>query len=128
MAAFAGLDRGFVDAVELEQAAELGPHLLFDVPVPPVGGQAVGTVRGLVERDVVGAFQPDDVIALELVARVAASGGFFVQGDVEFAERVAQGIKVADLRLDGREVTHWWCLLSLVRWFGFSVGRVDRTE
>ena len=57
--AFAGLDRGFVDPVELEQAAKFGAHFLFDMAVPPVGGQAVGAVGGLVQGDVVGAFEPD---------------------------------------------------------------------
>jgi hypothetical protein len=50
--------------------------------VPPVGGQAVGAVRGFVEGDVVGAFEPDDIFAPELVVRVAASGGLFAIIDV----------------------------------------------
>jgi hypothetical protein len=68
----------------------------------------------LVEGDVVRAFEPDDVVALELVARIAAGVGFLVQRDSELAQRLAQGLEVTNLRLDGCEVTHGF-LLSLVQ-------------
>ena len=58
-----GLHAGLVDAVELQQPTEVAADLLLDMAIPPVGREAVGAVRLLVEGNVVGAFEPDDEIA-----------------------------------------------------------------
>ena len=87
-----------MDAVELEELAVSLTDLLFHMPLPEVSSQAVGSIRLFVQGDVIRAFEPDDVIALELVARITAGVGFLEQGDAEFAERGAQGIEVTEMR------------------------------
>jgi hypothetical protein len=40
-----GFDGGLVDGVELEEPTVIGTDLLFDVSIPPVGGEAVRSIR-----------------------------------------------------------------------------------
>ena len=66
-----GFDRGFVDPVELEKPAVSLANLLLDVPLPKISSEAKGAIWLLVEGDVVGAFELNDVIAFGLVFVIA---------------------------------------------------------
>jgi hypothetical protein len=74
MPALSRLHRCLVSCVELEQFAVAFADLFFDVAIPPVAGQAVGSIGLFVEGDVVRAFEPDDEIAVVAVAGIAARG------------------------------------------------------
>lgn len=64
MTALARLGARLVNPVKLQQLPEVLAHLLLHMAVPPVGCQAVGVVGLFVQGDVIGAFEPDDIIAL----------------------------------------------------------------
>ena len=80
------LRRGFVDAVKLEKPSVGGTDLLFNVPVPPVGGESKRAVPFPVDRDVVRSFESDDKFALRRFCRVAAGVGFFEQGQAQLGD------------------------------------------
>ena len=66
-----GFDRGFVDAVELEELAVSLADPLFHVTIPEVSGEAIRSIRILVQSDVIRAFELNHVIALGLVFVIA---------------------------------------------------------
>jgi hypothetical protein len=106
MATLTGFSSGFVDGVELEQSAEVGADFLGHMPVPPICGQAEGAILLLVYRDVVWAFEPDDVIAADAIGAVAAGIGIGFHGEAEFFAGSPESRDVFDLGGDGREMTH----------------------
>jgi hypothetical protein len=78
------------------------------VAVPPVGGEAIAAVffRRVINGDVIGAFELDDVRGEPGHAGIAAAFGVGEHDETEFAARVLQGVEIPDLGLDGGEVGH----------------------
>ena len=60
----------------------------------------------LLQGNIVRAFQPDDVVALDPVPAVAASLGILQELEPEFDSGCSQSLNVSDLCLDMREVGH----------------------
>ena len=95
-----------MDPVELEKLAKVGAHLLLDVPIPPVGGEAIRPIVVFVQGDVVWAFEFDDVFSFRLIVNEASRARILDQGEAHFRTCGAQGVDVFDLCLDRCEVTH----------------------
>ena len=114
----AGFAFRFPHAIRLEQAAIADAGLAFDVAVPPVGGQPVAAVvfRRRIDRDVVRAVQLDRVRALALRAGVSAARDPGEEFQAEVGAGLAQGVEVAHLGLDGREVGHDMSWVEICLW------------
>jgi hypothetical protein len=96
-------------AVKLEELSVILADFLFDVAVPKIGGQAERAIRLFVQRDVIWAFEPDDVIAFGFIFIVAPGFGVLEQGQAHFLARRVESFDILDLRFYGSEVTHWCC-------------------
>ena len=106
---FGGLEHRLVNAVELEKTAVIGTDFLFNVSVPPVGGEGVGLAfltGGAVGGDVVGAFEPDDEFAGCVLGGEAPSLCVPKEFHAEFGAGGFEGGEIADLGFDGDEVGH----------------------
>jgi hypothetical protein len=95
-----------MDAVKLEEFAEVGSDLFLDVTVPPVGGQAIRAVLVPVESDVVWAFELNDVFSFRLIVDVAPRAAVLNEANAQLVTGGAQGVDVFNLCLDRCEVTH----------------------
>ena len=95
-----------MNAVKLKKLAEVGSDLPFNVPIPPISGQAIRAVLVLVERDVVWTFEFDDVFSFGLIVYVSPRAAVLNEAKAEFVTGGAEGIDVFDLCLDRCEVTH----------------------
>ncbi len=80
MPPFPGFAHGLVDAVKLQELPVALTDFLFDVAVPEIRGEAERAVRLFIDGDVVGAFQPDDVVAFDSVLVIAPGFGVLEQG------------------------------------------------
>ena len=78
--------------------------LLFDVTLPEISSQAEGSIRLLVQGDVIRAFELDDVIAFGFVFVVSPGFGVLEQGQPQLLTRQTQGFDVFDLCFDFGEV------------------------
>lgn len=73
-----------MDAVKLEEFSEVGSDLLLDVPIPPVGCQAIRPIAVFVESDVEWAFQFDDVFSFSLIVDVSPRAAVLNKAEAEF--------------------------------------------
>jgi hypothetical protein len=95
-----------VDAVKLQELSVILANLLFHMPVPSVAGEGERSVLLFIHGDVIRAFEPDDIIAFDVVFVVTTGGRFLEQGQAHFLNGRAQSVDVFDLSFDGCEVTH----------------------
>src|SRR5436190_2326283 len=80
---------------------------------PPVAGEGERSVLLFIHGDVIRSFEPDDVIAFDVVFVVTPGGRFLEQGQAHFLNGRAQSVDVFDLSFDGCEMTHGFSF----RWF-----------
>jgi hypothetical protein len=101
----------FVDGIQLQELAVVGPDLLFNMAGEEVRGESKGSVLLLLNGDVIRAFELDDVFRFQSVVVKASCLSFFQDRQIQFSAGGFQGVEVFDLRFDGSEVGHgFWGL------------------
>ncbi len=97
---------GLVDRIELEETAVIGTYLLLDMTGKPISRETEGAIRLSVYRDVIRAFQPDDISAMGFHGREAASIGIGEKFETDLLHGGPEGCDVFDLGVYGGEVGH----------------------